>query len=233
MRGHYRHNRPSGKRAPLLRIDPGGGAEVRMVKMSETGPRLEFWYDFASTYSYLSAMRIEALATAAGVAIDWKPFLLGPIFKAQGWDNSPFKIYPAKGRYMVRDLERVASERGLRFSLPANFPQNSLLAARLALIGSDGGWIAPFTRAVYAAEFAEGADIADRATLRSIVNGLGLDFEPLLSRAEEAGNKQRLKEQTATAQALGIFGAPSFFCRGELFWGDDRLDQALGFARHN
>ena len=200
--------------------------------MSAASARLEFWYEFASTYSYLSAMRIEALAAAAGVRVDWRPFLLGPIFKAQGWDNSPFNLFPAKGRYMVRDLERLAAERGLRFALPAIFPQNSLLAARLALVGGEEGWVAPFTRAVYAAELADGADISDRAVLRSILAGLRLDSERLSSRAEHADIKQRLRQQTAEAQARGIFGAPSFICRGELFWGDDRLEQAIAWARH-
>ena len=73
--------------------------------------RISFWYDFASTYSYLAAMRIDSLAAAAGVEVAWRPFLLGPIFKAQGWDSSPFNIYPAKGRHMVRDLERTAAAR--------------------------------------------------------------------------------------------------------------------------
>src|SRR5688572_26345848 len=139
------------------------------------GSRLEFWYEFASTYSYLSAMRIEALAASAGVEIAWKPLLLGPIFRAQGWDTSPFNIYPAKGRYMVRDMERLAAARGLPFKLPSPFPQNSLHAARLALIGLAEGWGPAFTRAVYDAEFAGGADIGDKRVLAGLLTRLGLD----------------------------------------------------------
>jgi len=192
---------------------------------------LEFWFEFASTYSYLSAMRIEALAAEAGVAVRWKPFLLGPIFQAQGWNTSPFNIYPAKGRYMVRDLQRLAAERGLTFALPGRFPQNSLLAARLALLGGDEGWVAPFTRAVYAAEFAQGADISDRSILKSILDGLRLDSERLFSRIAQTDLKDRLRQQTGEAQARGIFGAPSLLVGDELFWGDDRLEQALSWAR--
>jgi 2-hydroxychromene-2-carboxylate isomerase len=176
-------------------------------------------------------MRVEAAAASAGVSVEWKPFLLGPIFHAQGWDNSPFNLYPAKGRYMVRDIERLAGERGLRFALPKPFPQNSLLAARVALVGAEEGWIAPFTRAVFAAEFADGAQIADKAMLASLLDGLRLDSKRILSRIEQPEIKDRLKQQTAEAQQLGIFGAPSFVCDGELFWGDDRLEQALAWAR--
>jgi 2-hydroxychromene-2-carboxylate isomerase len=203
----------------------------RIGTMSGPAPRIAFWYEFASTYSYLAAMRIEAAAAAAGVDVEWKPFLLGPIFHAQGWDNSPFNLYPAKGRYMVRDLERLAAERGLRFALPKPFPQNSLLAARLALVGAEEGWVTPFTRAVFSAEFADGAQIADRTVLGAILDGLRLDSKRLLARIDEPAIKDRLKQQTAEAQRLGIFGAPSFACGAELFWGDDRLDQALAWAR--
>jgi 2-hydroxychromene-2-carboxylate isomerase len=199
--------------------------------MIAPGPRLEFWYDFASTYSYLSAMRIEEMARAANVSIAWKPFLLGPIFQAQGWTTSPFNLYPAKGRNMVRDIERLAAARGLRFALPAKFPQNSLMAARLALVGSGEGWIAPFTRAVYAAEFADGADISDRIRMDAILQSLNLDSQRIFSRIEQSDLKDRLKQQTGRAQGHGIFGAPSFVVGAELFWGDDRLEQALEWAQ--
>ncbi|KAB2920764.1 MAG: 2-hydroxychromene-2-carboxylate isomerase [Hyphomicrobiaceae bacterium] len=197
-------------------------------------PNLQFWYEFASTYSYLSAMRIEPLAAAAGVSIEYRPFLLGPIFHAQGWNTSPFNIYPAKGRYMARDIARMAEERGIPFAMPPGFPQNSLMAARVALVGCDEGWVAPFTRAVFSAQFAEGAQIADRQVLQRIVRNLDLDFERILSAIEAPDIKDRLKRQTAEAQALGLFGAPSFVTSlGEVFWGDDRLEQALAWARRS
>jgi 2-hydroxychromene-2-carboxylate isomerase len=199
--------------------------------MSAAAPKIEFWYEFASTYSYLAAMRVEAAAVAAGVAVEWKPFLLGPIFYGQGWDNSPFNIYPVKGRYMVRDMERLAAERGIAFALPKPFPQNSLLAARVAVVGAEEAWIAPFTRAVFKAEFADGGQIADKGTLSSILDGLRLDSQRILARVEQSEIKDRLKRQTAIAQELGIFGAPSFVCHNELFWGNDRLDQAIAWSK--
>jgi 2-hydroxychromene-2-carboxylate isomerase len=195
--------------------------------MADATPRLEFWYEFASTYSYLSAMRIEDMAKAAGVAVVWKPFVLGPIFSAQGWATSPFNIYPAKGRYMVREMERLTADRGLPFKMPSPFPQNSLQAARAALIGHDEGWGAAFTRAVYSAQFANGANISDTQVLGGILGSLGVDPASVLQRLEQAEVKQRLRQQTEEAQELGIFGAPSFLARDELYWGDDRLEQAL------
>ena len=198
--------------------------------MRTSNPRLEFWHELASTYSYLSAMRIGALAEAAGVTVIWKPLLLGPIFRAQGWDTSPFNIYPAKGKYMVRDMERLAAARGLPFRLPTPFPQNSLHAARLALIGHAEGWGVAFTHAVYEGEFAGGADIGEKRVLGAILKRLGLDAEALFARSETPENKQRLRQQTEEAQELGIFGSPSFLVGGELFWGDDRLEHALEAA---
>ena len=190
--------------------------------------RLTFWFEFASTYSYLSAMRIEEMARKADVDVIWKPFLLGPIFKAQNWDTSPFNIYPAKGRYMVRDIERIAKARGLLFRLPNPFPQNGLLAARLALAGLEKGWGPAFIRSVFRLEFAEQQNIAERSTLADALAAAGAPEHEPFERAESPEIKSRLRENTEEAQALGIFGAPSFLTEnGELFWGDDRLEQAL------
>ncbi len=195
-------------------------------------PKLDFWYEFASTYSYLTVMRIEALAREAGVALAWRPFLLGPIFQEQGWDTSPFNIYPAKGRHMVRDMERLTAARGLPFKMPHPFPQNGLPAARLAVIGAAEGWGPAFSKAVFAAEFGAGAQIADTQVLAACLKQAGADPAAELPRIEEAGIKALLRVQTEEAKAQGVFGAPSFVCAdGELFWGDDRLEQALDWAR--
>jgi 2-hydroxychromene-2-carboxylate isomerase len=199
--------------------------------MSKESPTLEFWYDFGSTYSFLSALRIEDLAGRAGVTIAWKPFLLGPIFEAQGWTTSPFNLYPAKGRYMVRDMERICDARGHPFRLPTPFPQNSLLAARLALAGVEEGWAPPFTRAVYMAEFCHGASISEKTDLAPILQGLHLDPVQVFAVIEEKPLKDRLRRQTTEAQQRGIFGAPTFLTpNGEPFWGDDRLEQAIAWV---
>ncbi len=194
-------------------------------------PAIEFWYEFASTYSYPAAMRIERLAKAAGVAVRWRPFLLGPIFAAQGWSDSPFNLYPAKGRYMWRDLERICALEEIPLKLPpARFPQNGLKAARLALAGETDGWSAEFSRAVYTANFAQQMDISDDAILGRILRGLNVDAERAFAAANTTGNKDRLKAQTEEARARGIFGAPSFTAGDELFWGNDRLRQAINHA---
>ena len=197
-------------------------------------PRLELWYDLASTYSYLSAMRIEELAARGGVDVVWRPFLLGPIFKAQGWNTSPFNLYPAKGRNMVRDMQRICEERGLTFALPDPFPANSLLAVRIAHAGEAEGWTPAFTRAVFMAEFGTAANIADPKVLGKILNDLGLDASAVIARTTTDAARESLRARTADAQARGIYGAPSFVTDdGELFWGDDRLDQAMRWAvRH-
>jgi 2-hydroxychromene-2-carboxylate isomerase len=196
------------------------------------GATVDFWFDFASTYSYPAMMRIGPAAQAAGVAVRLRPFLLGPIFKAQGWGTSPFSIYPAKGLYMWRDLERLCADLGVPFRRPEPFPQNSLLAARVALAGLAEGWGEDFARAVFRAEFGDGRNIADAAVLGEILTTLQVDPQAVLAAAQSDAVKAKLRAETDAAQALGIFGAPSFVTAdGELFWGNDRLERALAWAR--
>ncbi len=192
--------------------------------------RFEFWFEFASTYSYLSAMRIEALCNAAQVEIAWRPFLLGPIFKAQGWESSPFNLYPAKGAYMWQDMAREAARLGLPFTRPSLFPQNGLHAARIACAAKTAPWLPEFVRAVYTASFAHGRDISAQATLAQILQTLGQDPEALFAQAQSQEVKAQLRANTEAAQSKGLFGAPSFIVGETLFWGNDRLEAAIEHA---
>jgi len=191
---------------------------------------IEFWYEFTSPYSYPAAMGIEKTAAENGVQVQWKPFLLGPIFKAQGWDNSPFNIYPAKGAYMWRDMERICEAQNLAFTRPAIFPQNSLTAARLALCTVVAGHVADFTKLVYQAAFANQKDIFLPETLEQILKSLAINPDVAFEQAGSLDVKAALRINTETAIEKQIFGAPSFVTQGgELFWGNDRLAQAVAW----
>jgi 2-hydroxychromene-2-carboxylate isomerase len=195
-------------------------------------PILNFWFEFASTYSYPAMMRITSLADAAGIALKFRPFLLGPVFKAQGWETSPFNLYVSKGRNMWRDLERLCEELKLPFRRPEPFPQNSLQASRLALVGLDAQWGEDFCQSVFRAEFADGRRIDEPAVLRELLAALSVDPDPVFAAAQTDAIKAKLRSQTEEAIQLGIFGAPSFITMdGELFWGNDRLERAIAWAR--
>ncbi len=191
---------------------------------------IEFWYEFGSTYSYPSAMRIDRMAEEVGIKVEWRPFLLGPIFRAQGWSDSPFNIYPAMGRYMWRDLERVCADLSLPFVRPSAFPRNGLLAARVACLYSAEPWVRVFSRAVYRANFVEDLDIANSEVILECLNKLGLNGRELLQQAASTAGKAKLRTQTDQAVRAGIFGAPTFIIGKEMFWGNDRLEQALTWA---
>ncbi len=194
-------------------------------------PELEFWYEFGSTYSYLSVMRIEELAKMEGVAIKWRPFLLGPIFKSQGWATSPFNIYESKGRYMWRDLERLSRKYNIPWQRPSEFPRNGLRASRVALVAEPEGWCNEFSLMVFQANFAQDIDISDEAVIASILESLGKSSTQVIERAKSEETKLKLRAQTEQAMEKGIFGAPTFSAGDELFWGNDRLEDALNWVK--
>lgn len=193
-------------------------------------PVLEFWFEFGSNYSYLSVMRIEAMATAAGLTIAWKPFLLGPIFRQLGMDNAPFVLNPAKGKYAWRDMERQAEKYALEFRKPTQFPRVALLPMRVAVLGAEQSWIAAFCQRVMRQNFVEDIDINDIAHVKRALAGLVPDPEAILTAAFSDENKQRLRSQTDRAMERGMFGAPTFMVGEEMFWGNDRLEDAITFA---
>jgi 2-hydroxychromene-2-carboxylate isomerase len=193
-------------------------------------PELELWFDFGSNYSYLSVMRIEALAAARDVRIRWRPFLLGPVFRNLGFDNSPFVLQKEKGAYVWKDMERQCRKYGLALKRPSAFPRAALLAMRVALLGADREWIAAYCRKIMAFNFVEDRDIGSAEVVSDALDELGLPAQQIIADAQSAANKLRLREQTETAVAKGIFGAPTFFVGDEMFWGNDRLDDALAYC---
>ncbi len=199
--------------------------------MSVGPPVLELWFDLASNYSYLTLLRIEALAGQAGVTVRWEPFLLGPIFEAFGWKSSPFVLQKEKGAYVWKDMERQAAKYGLPWRKPTRFPQNTVLPVRVALLGRGEPWMPSFCRAMARANFAEDRDISTAETVTEVLESLALPAEAILARVQAPEERPKLRAQVQRAQARGIFGAPTFFARGEMYWGNDRLEDALEAAR--
>jgi 2-hydroxychromene-2-carboxylate isomerase len=196
-----------------------------------SGPEIEFWFEFGSNYSYLSVMRIEDLAAKYGVRISWQPFLLGPIFQSFGWNNSPFVLHQEKGEYMQKDMARLCRKYGLPpWRMPTQFPRIGVLPLRVMLVSNGQPWIGEFAKRVMLLNFHLDRDINSRQEIASILTDLGQATADILAQAQSDPIKNRLRQQTETARARKIFGAPTFFVRGEMFWGNDRLDDALLFA---
>lgn len=193
-------------------------------------PVLDFWFEFGSNYSYLSVMRIEDAAAAVGVTLRWRPFLLGPIFRSFGWETSPFVLQKQKGEYVWKDMARQCRKIGLEWRQPSVFPRSAILPHRVALLGAAQPWIGAFSRAVMQLNFAFDREIDSVEVVGDVLRGLGLPHDALIADALSDQNKLNLRKQTETAAALGIFGAPTFFVGSEMFWGNDRLDDALAYG---
>jgi 2-hydroxychromene-2-carboxylate isomerase len=201
-----------------------------MTHATPEASALELWFEFGSNYSYLTVMRIDDLARQHGVEIVWKPFLLGPIFKSLGWDSSPFVLQKEKGAYTWRDMARQCEKHHLPWTRPTKFPRRTVLPMRVALLGAGEPWISDYSKRLMQINFVEDRDIDTPEVVSEALVALGLPASDLLSAAQSDENKLRLREQTDEARRRGVFGAPTFFVGSEMFWGNDRLEDALRFA---
>lgn len=192
--------------------------------------QVEIWFEFGSPYSYPSVMRIEPLAARLALHVVWRPFLFGPVFKALGWQGSPFLEQPAKMAYMWRDMERICEKEGLPWNRPSVFPRNTLLPMRVAMFAAGEAWMGEFCRAMMLRHFGEDVDINDEHRVEKVLRALGLPSLDILATAASDPVKLALRAQTERAQALGIFGGPTFLAGREMFWGNDRLEDALAHA---
>lgn len=191
---------------------------------------LDFFFYIGSTYSYLSVERVDEAAARAGVPVRWRPFNVRAIMLEQ--NNRPFVGKPVKLRYMWRDLERRARRYGIPFSSIPDYPVDPEgLANRVAILASLEGWCPAYTRATYRAWFLENKAPGETSHLSSLLSALGKDPAATIERAEGAEIRNRYDAETEHAKSMGIFGSPTFVWGGEIFWGDDRLDDALEWAR--
>ena len=185
---------------------------------------LEFYFDVGSPAAYLAWTLVPHLAAATGAQVDYKPFLLGGVFQATG-NRSPMEV-PAKGSYMLGDLQRFAGRYGVTFRHNPYFPLNTLTLMRgaIGLQMRAPAQMKPYVDAVYRAIWVDARDMNDPATVGAVLQQAGLDPQQLLALAADPEVKEKLKAVTQEAVARGVFGAPTFFVAKDMFWGQDRLD---------
>jgi 2-hydroxychromene-2-carboxylate isomerase len=192
---------------------------------------MDFWFSIGSTYTYLTVMRLPAIAQAQGIDVTWRPFDVRAIMSELG--NSPFIGKPEKTAHMWRDIERRAPVHTLSPRLPAPYPLKDLpFANQVARLGMTEGWGEAFTRAAYVNWFERGLPPDHGDGLSDALATAGQDPEPTLARARSDAAAGDLAAETRAARALGVFGSPSFTVDDELFWGDDRLEDAIAWAQH-
>ena len=190
---------------------------------------MDFWVSIGSTYSYLSVMRLDAAAEAAGVSVRWRPFDVRAIMVEQ--NNVPFRDKPVKTAYMWRDMERRAARHGLALSVPAPYPLPELpFANAVAILGMREGWGEDYIRETYRRWFIAGERPGEAPNLPASLRAMGLDADEVTGKARAPETADALRAETEIAKSLGVFGSPSFVVEGEIFWGDDRLEDALDWA---
>ena len=187
---------------------------------------IDFWFSIGSTYTYLAVMRVGDIERQNGITFRWRPFDVRAIMTEMV--NIPFTNKPIKARYMWRDIERRAKMYGLRWSTIPPYPIKHLgFANRVALIGAREGWCPQFARAAYRRWFVDGHDPSGEPELTGALGEIGQDPAAILAVAASDQAKADLNAETNAARALGIFGSPTFVAGKEIFWGDDRLEDAI------
>jgi 2-hydroxychromene-2-carboxylate isomerase len=192
--------------------------------------QIDFWFTMGSTYTYLSVMRIADCQRSTGITFRWQPFHLPVIL--QEMNHTPFADKPAKLAYMWKDIERRAEMYGIPVHVPAPYPAKQSIRANLvALVGMREGWGPDFARKAYRRWFQLGQETGSEPNVSESLGEIGQDADRVLRLAECEESHSALMMETSSAKALGIFGAPTFVVGRELFWGDDRLDDAITYFR--
>ena len=187
---------------------------------------ITFWFDFSSPYGYLASHRIEALAGRYGRTVDWRPMLLGVLFKQTG--TAPLTMIPLKGEYSRRDFHRSARFHGIRdFNMPDKFPIPTQSAARIVLWAkrNDAAQVPALIHALYRAYFVDNRDISDPEVAADVAAAVGLDRSAARAAVDDPAIKDALKAECDMAMRDGVFGSPYVVVDGEPFWGLDRFDQ--------
>lgn len=192
--------------------------------------QIDFWFTMGSTYSYLSVLRLPDVERSTGISFNWRPFHLLVIL--QEMKHVPFADKPAKLTYMWRDIERRTAMYGFPATLPAPYPaKHSVVANRIAILGMREGWGPEFVRAAYRRWFTLGQETGDEPNVSESLRDIGQDPERVLTLANTETTKAVLATETDAARDLGIFGSPTFVIGRELFWGDDRMNDAISWCR--
>ena len=186
---------------------------------------IDFYFDFSSPYGYLAAQKIDALAARYGRSVDWRPMLLGVVFRQTGM--APLTQVPIKGDYSRRDFERSARFHGIPFRMPPVFPIASQAPSRIVLWAKerDPALAARLAQALYAAFFQDGLDISSPDVAADVAGRSGVDRAAARACIDDPAVKDLLKREVAPAIAAGVFGSPYVVVDGEPFWGLDRFDQ--------
>ena len=184
----------------------------------------EFYFDFGSPAAYMAWTQVAQIARDTGATVIYKPFLLGYVFQSTG-SRSPMEV-PAKGKYMLDDLQRFAQRYGVLFQHNPHYPINTLMLMRGAagLQLREPQQLLAYGDAVYRAIWVDAKNMNDPATVGDVLQAAGFDARELLALTAEPEVKDKLKADTQEAVARGVFGAPTFFVDGHMYWGQDRLD---------